>query len=143
MRQPAHPTATETTVHPEAVVATYLDAFYSGDLETAASLLAEDFCFQGPTRQIEGKQAFLDRAEGVRSMLRGDHRVRQWVDGNEICTLHEAKLVTSIGEGSVLVSEWHSVRDGQLVSGQSVFDTTAFRALVPAPPPDLPAAPQP
>jgi hypothetical protein len=135
MAQSAHPTDTETTVYPEALVATYLDSFYSGDFERAASVLAEDFCFQGPSHQIEGKQAFLVRGEGVRPMMRGDHIVRQWVDGNEICTLHEVELVTPVGEGSVVVSEWHSVRGGQLVSGRSVFDTTAFRSLVPAPSP--------
>jgi hypothetical protein len=139
MPQPARPTDTETTVNPEVLVATYLESFYSGDLERAASVLAEDFRFQGPSRQVEGKQAFLLRAEGVRSIMGGDRLVRQWVDGNEICTLHEARLVTPAGEGSILVSEWHSVRGGQLVSGRSVFDTTAFRSLVPAPSPDLPA----
>jgi hypothetical protein len=137
MPQSAHPTDTEATVDPEVLVATYLDSFYSGDLERAASVLAEDFRFQGPAHQIEGKQAFLERAEGVRSVMRGDRVVRQWVDGNEICTLHEVDLVSPVGEGSVVVSEWHTVRGGQLVSGRSVFDTTAFRSLVPAP--DLPA----
>jgi hypothetical protein len=137
MTQPADPTETETTVYPEVLVATYLDSFYRGDLERAASVLADDFRFQGPTHLVEGKQAFLVRAEGARSTMRGHHVVRQWVDGNEICTLHEVDLVTPVGEGSVIVSEWHSVRGGQLVSGRSVFDTTAFRSLVPAP--DLPA----
>src|ERR1700736_3675537 len=86
MPQPARPTDTETTVDPEVLVATYLDSFYSGDFDRAASVLAEDFRFQGPSHQVEGKQAFLVRAEGVRSIMRGDHLVRQWIDGNEICT---------------------------------------------------------
>jgi hypothetical protein len=32
------------------------------------------------------------------------------------------------------MSEWHTVRDGKLLSGQVVFDAAAFRAFLPQPP---------
>jgi hypothetical protein len=42
-------------------------------------------------------------------------------------------LKTPAGKGSVLVSEWNTVRDGKVTSAPLVFDTAAFRSLVPQP----------
>ena len=35
------------------------------------------------------------------------------------------------GAGSVVMSEWRVARDGELTSGRVMFDTAAFRDLVP------------
>jgi predicted ester cyclase len=44
---------------PEEIVQAYLDAFNSGDLETAASYYADDFQFIGPTPEPIGPDAYL------------------------------------------------------------------------------------
>ena len=113
------------------VVEQYLDAFYRGDFESAQALLADDLSFKGPFVEVDGGDQFLASAEGLRRIVKGHRTVRQWHDGEEISTLYEMKLETPAGKGSVLVSEWNTVRGSKIVSATLVFDTAEFRKLVP------------
>lgn len=113
------------------VVDLYLDAFYRADFETARALLADDLSFEGPFIQVQGADRFIASADGLRHIIRGHSTVRQWQDGEEISTLYEMKLETPLGTGSVLVSEWNTVRGGLVASATLVFDTTEFQKLLP------------
>jgi hypothetical protein len=113
------------------VVDQYLDAFYRGDFETARTLLADDLSFKGPFVQVEGADQFVASADGLRKIVRGRRTVHQWRDGEEISTLYEMNLETPAGTGSVLVSEWNTVRGGEVAKATLVFDTAEFRKLVP------------
>lgn len=122
------------TSTPVEVVNEYLSGFYSGDFTRAAATLAADFSFQGPFLRVEGRDGFLNGAHGLRPVVRGHRLLRQWRDGDEVCSIYEVDLHTPAGSGSVVMSEWHTVRGGQLASGRVVFDTAPFRALMPARP---------
>lgn len=122
------------TSTPAEVVNEYLSSFYSGDFTSAAGTLAADFSFQGPFLRVQGRDEFLTGAQGLRPVIRGHRLLRQWRDGDEICSIYEVDLHTPAGSGSVVMSEWHTVCDGQLAKGHVVFDTAAFRALMPARP---------
>jgi hypothetical protein len=113
------------------VVSAYLAAFYAGDFVKARSLVAVDFSFRGPFLQVEGRDAFFDGAAGLLPIVRGHRVLRQWADGNDVCSVYEIALETSIGAGSLLMSEWNTVRSGLVTSGCVIFDTAAFRALAP------------
>jgi hypothetical protein len=110
----------------------YLNAFYSGDFETARGLVADAFTFQGPFVTAPTAEAFFSSAAPLAKLVRGLRIVRQWEDGGDVGTLFEMKLATPTGAGEIFAAEWHSVRGGRLVSGHIVFDTAAFRAIVPA-----------
>ena len=112
----------------------YLSAFYTGDFDRARSVVAERFRFDGPFVQADGREDFFRSAEGLRAIVRGHRLLHRWVDGDEVCSLYEVHLQTPAGTGSVTMSEWHTVHDGLLVAGRVVFDTAAFRALMPAAP---------
>jgi limonene-1,2-epoxide hydrolase len=133
------PVAPETataqpTTSAEAVNA-YLTAFYAGDFARARELVADDFRFEGPFVRVQGKDAFFAGAEGLRGVVGGHRMVRQWVDGADVSSIYEVALRAGAGRGEVLMSEWHTVSDGRLVSGRVTFDTAAFRALLPGPDP--------
>lgn len=125
---------TQVTSSPTEVVNAYLTAFYSADFATAQSLVADTFAFRGPFLQVETRQDFFNGAAGLRPIVRGHRLVRQWHDGEDVCSMYEVQIETPGTAGSVLMSEWSTVRDGQLVAARLVFDTGAFRALVPRPP---------
>lgn len=116
---------------PDQIVDQYLDAFYRGDFETARTLLADDLSFTGPFVQVDGADRFVASAEGLRRIVRGHRTVRRWHDGDEVSTLYEMKLETPVGKGSVLVSEWNIVREGEVAMATLVFDTAEFKRLVP------------
>jgi hypothetical protein len=113
------------------IVDRYLDAFYRGDFDTARTLLSDDLSFKGPFIQVDGADRFFASADGLRQIVRGHRTVRQWQDDNELSTLYQMELETPAGKGSVLVSEWNTVRDGKVASAVLVFDTAEFRKLVP------------
>lgn len=110
----------------------YLDRFTSGDLDGARDLLAEDFSFTGPVLQAEGRDEFLAGASGLAPIVRGAEMLRQWEDGEEVCSVYEFKVETPVGAGSIPMTEWCRVRDGKLVSARLIFDTAQMAALMPA-----------
>jgi hypothetical protein len=113
------------------VVNRYLGAFTSGDYATASGYVARDFSFAGPIAQYETKAAFFAGAAGLLPVLRGHQLLRQWEDGNEVCSVFQLNLESQMGAGSILTSEWNTVHDGQVTSSRLVFDSAAFRALLP------------
>ena len=112
------------------VVNTYLTSFYSGDFDKAGTVVSEDFVFVGPFLQVESKELFFQGAEGLRPIVRGHRLLRQWSDSNNVSSIYDVDLETPAGAGSIVMSEWHKLRDGELVSGRIIFDTAAFRTLV-------------
>jgi hypothetical protein len=113
------------------VVERYLTAFYRGDFEAARPLVSDGLLFRGPFLQVDGADAFFRGAEGLRRIVRGHRTLRQWQDGGDVCSMYELDIETPIASGSVLMSEWDTVRDGLVAGARVVFDTAAFRALVP------------
>jgi len=112
------------------VVNAYLAAFCAGDLAQARGLMAEDFSFRGPLAQADTKDTFFANVAPLAPLMRGYRLLRQWADGDDVCSVYEFKLATPVGAGSVLVSEWNTVRDGRLASSRLIFDSAAFQALL-------------
>ncbi len=130
----AHSVSTSAGAAPAVdVVNRYLRAFYTGNFDDARSVVGPSFSFEGPFLHVDGREGFFRGAEGLRSIVGGHELVRQWVDGDEVTSLFAVKLKTAAREGDVLMSEWHTVRDGLIVRGRVVFDTAQFRSIVPAP----------
>lgn len=113
------------------VFASYLARFTAGDVEGASELLADDFDFEGPMIQAKGKAEFLAGASPLGPIMRGADMRRQWVDGDEVCSVYDFKIETPLGAGSIPMAEWSIVRDGKIVSSRLVFDTAAMTSLMP------------
>ena len=110
----------------------YLSAFGSNDMERARALVADDFSFDGPMLQVQGKDAFFEAMSGLPSIMKGHKILKQFEDGDEVCSIYDFEIETPAGSGSVTMSEWCTVEDGQLKSARLLFDTAAFNALMPA-----------
>ncbi len=110
----------------------YLSAFTSGDMDTARSLIADDFSFAGPMLQVTGKEEFFAGASQLLPIMQGYRMLRQWEDGDEVCSIYEFKIETPAAAGAIVMTEWCKVREGRLASSRLVFDTAAFNKLMPA-----------
>ena len=110
------------------VVNEYLAAYTSGDVERAASLVSDDFRFRGPMTETVGRDTFAGMARHVAPHARGHQMLRQWSDGDEVCSLYRFDVEPPTGATSVLVSEWNTVRDARVCSSVMIFDTAPFQA---------------
>ena len=114
------------------VFRTYLERFSGGDVAGAAELLDDEFTFDGPILQSKGKAGFLAGSQAAAQMARGCEIRRQWVDGDEVCSVYDFRMETPAGAASIPMAEWSVIRDGKLVSSRLIFDTGAMAALMPA-----------
>lgn len=112
------------------LVNSYLTSFYVGDFEKARTVVSDDFVFVGPFLQVESKQLFFEGAEGLRGIVRGHRLLQQWSHSNNVSSIYDVDFETPAGAGSIVMSEWHVLRDGELATGRVIFDSAAFRTLV-------------
>ena len=116
---------------PAALVNQYLAAFYSGDFSTAREFVADDFHFDGPFVEATNKEMYFASAARLAPVVKGHKLLRQWEQGNEVCSIYDVDLETPAGKGTVTMSEWHTTGKNQLRSGRVILDTAVFRALMP------------
>jgi hypothetical protein len=112
---------------PLEVVNAYLAAYPSGNVDRAASLVSEDFSFQGPMQTTAGRTALRRIAAHVAANARGHRVLRQWQDDDEVCTIYQLSVEMGNEATSLLVSEWNKVRGWQVASSLMLFDTGPFR----------------
>ena len=117
------------------IVNQYLEAFYAGDFDGAGALVAEDFQFKGPFIEVVGRAKYFLAAERLKPIMRGHVMLKQWEDGADICSLYEVNLQTPATSGKIYMSEWNRVLNEKLAVARLIFDTGAFRKLVPIPQP--------
>ena len=110
----------------------YLGAVLSGDHETAAKYLAEDFTFKGPMMAANSREEFFaNLSPQLAVMTRGYNILQQFEKDDELCAIFEYNIETPVDKGAVYMVEWVKLHDGQLTSARLVFDTAQFMALMP------------
>ena len=116
------------------VVNSYLKSFYSGDFDSAETFLADEFKFKGPFVEVTGRRDYLLAAMRLRPIVRGHVLLKQWEQHMDVCSIYDVSLQTPAGSGNVTMAEWNQVLNGKLISGRLIFDTGAFRKILPLPP---------
>lgn len=111
------------------LVRRYLEAFTAGDWTVVEGLLTEDFRLVGPDSTIEGRAALLAAGEQLLPMMRGHRMLRQWEDGDEVCSVYEFLMESPAATVTSYMTEWNTVRDGRIASGRLLFDTGSWNRL--------------
>lgn len=114
-------------------VTRYLQAFYSGDFEAARAVVAPELSFEGPFVKAADRETFFRSAGPLAALVRGHRLLHQWADDGDVCSIFELRLESPAGRATVPMAEWHTVRDRRIVAARVLFDSAAFRAVVPAP----------
>ncbi|WP_426661852.1 nuclear transport factor 2 family protein [Rhodanobacter aciditrophus] len=116
---------------PSELVTAFLQAFMSGDVEKASGMVSDDFCFRAPMHQGEGsKAAYFAGAERKTRFIHAFRILRQWTQGNDVCTVYEIDVRTTEGSATMAMSEWHTVRAGRVSSTYMVFDSASRAATL-------------
>jgi SnoaL-like domain len=107
-------------VQPKGVVMSYIAALDRRSYEEAMSYLDGEVRIKGPAGETLGKP--LDFVEMLRK-YRGRYDVKKvFVDGEDVCVLYH---LSTTGP-TVYMSSWYQVKDGKIVSIQTVFDPKGF-----------------
>lgn len=115
---------TPGTADPAGVVRAYLEAYFSGDLDTARALVRDDFSFRAPLVDGGGtKDMFFAGSEAKVRHVDEVRILRQWQDGGDVSTVYELRIATPQGSAPLLLHEWHTVVDGRLAASTLIFDT--------------------
>ena len=117
----------ERDSEPKNVVMSYIGDLDSQEYESALRLLHERVRIRGPAGETFGKP--LDFIEMLRK-YRGKYDIKKvFADGHDVCVLYDLKTTGP----TVFMSSWYQVRDGKIVSIQTIFDPRSF-----GPPPEKP-----
>lgn len=112
-----------------ALVRRYLDAFTGGRWGEVEQLLTDDFTLVGPDSTIEGRDALLAAGENLLPMMRGHRMLRQWEDGEDVCSFYEFRMESPAAAITAPMTEWNTIRDGRIVRGRLLFDTGVWNRL--------------
>ena len=104
------------------VVMSYIMALDNQDYDSARKWLGDNVLVKGPAGE-----AFRSPDEFIRMMQtqRGKYDIKKvFVDGDDICLLYDFITQTV----KVFFSSWYKVKDGKIISIQTVFDPRPFTA---------------
>lgn len=103
----------------------FLDAFTGGDAETLATLLADDFCFDGPIAHYRGAEEFLTGSRRfVEGLQPGWRSVAAFGDAHEALLLYDLTLRTG---AAMRIADHFTVADGRITAEAILWDTAAMR----------------
>ena len=101
-------------------VMSYIRALDGQDYDGALKYLHDRVRIRGPAGETFGKP--LDFIEMLRK-YHGRYDVKKvFSDEDDVCVLYDLKMTGP----TVFMSSWYQVRDGKIVSIQTVFDPRAF-----------------
>jgi hypothetical protein len=125
MNAPTSPNDGPREQRPSEIVTRFLSSYHSGRIADARAMLTEDLSFRAPLVDEGSQEAFFAGAEEKSALVRGFRVLRQWEDADDVSTLYEIDVETKAGAASMLMHEWHHIRDGSIDSTVMVFDTVA------------------
>ena len=107
---------------PREVVMSYIEALDGQRYEDAMAFLPEGVRIRGPGGETFGKpREFVEMLRAYR----GRYDVKKvFDDGADVCVLYDLKTTGP----TVYMSSWYQVKEGKIVSIQTVFDPAAFSA---------------
>lgn len=110
---------------PKELVMSYIGALHNGEYEKALEHLHDRVRIRGPAGETFGKP--LDFIAMLKK-YRGRYDVKKvFAEGEDVCVLYDLSTLDT----TVYMSSWYQVKDGKIVSIQTVFDPRAF-----GPPPE-------
>jgi ketosteroid isomerase-like protein len=109
------------------IVGRYHQAFGSGDVATARSLLADDLHFEGPIEQFDGADDYVQSLGKLAQIVTGSDVKQVVADGDDVVTIYD--LHTNTPAGTSHVAEWATVKGDKIAEMRVFFDARPFAAM--------------
>jgi ketosteroid isomerase-like protein len=116
------------------VLRNFYDAAVKRDLATARACLADDLVFEGLFETYRGADDYMKTFAGLLQITVRLEVKRIIGEGNDAAVFFELETKAP-AEATVLVAEWHQVRNGKIFHAQSAFDGRPYAAMFARPAP--------
>ena len=110
------------------VVGSYYDAWKAGKGDFSTVPLAPDFAFTGPVASFETAEGYRQMAAQAGPMVTSFTVRRQFIDGDTVCSIIDWAMALPIA--SMTSAEILTVRDGQIVRGELIYDAQELRTAM-------------
>lgn len=105
----------------------HLTSSAGADLSQAAELLADDVIFTGPLMRMSGKDAYINLLRQFLPAHVSTRVLRQFADGDEVCSIDELTVRTPSGEIITLaMAEWFKLSGGRISEHTLYYDPREF-----------------
>ncbi len=91
-----------------------------------ADVLADGVTFNGPLVQWTGKAEFLEGFKQMAAGMAGVRMLKQFENGDEVCSIFEMDLNTPKGPITATMSEWVKTSNGRITEARLHFDPRAL-----------------
>ena len=107
---------------PAEIVNAYLSAFIAREYGEARRYLAdENFYYEDPVNRFDSADELLRYTQMVGPVIASVDVLKQFTDGNEVCTI--LSFTAQLSEKTtVMVVQWALVRNGRIVSMYGIYD---------------------
>jgi ketosteroid isomerase-like protein len=112
---------------PLGVVNRFYEATSNCRIDELAGLVSEDVTFDGPVMQARGAREYLAMNEQLLGFHRGTTMLRQFENGDAVCSIYELTMSTPAGaELTLTLADWIEVADGRIAAQRIFFDPREF-----------------
>lgn len=109
---------------PAETVRVFTEAWTSGDMDAAASYVADDVVFDGPLGHVDGRQAYMDGLRGLAQIFKSVKILAAYGDDTQALIMYEAPTDSY---GTLTCAKLFTLRGGKIVSDRLTFDATEMR----------------
>ncbi len=97
------------------------------------SLVASDVQFEGPLMKLSGAREYISTVGPFLKFHKGMRMLRQFEDGNHVCSIYEMSLATPAGGTLTLeFADWIRIEDGRVAEQKLYYDPREFaKAFMP------------
>lgn len=97
------------------------------DADGVRSFLTDDFEFVGPMAHVKGADAFVELNRQFLPAMRASRMVRQFEQGDEVCSIYELDLVGPSGaQFTADMADWIRVTGGRMAEQRLYYDAREF-----------------
>ena len=109
------------------IVNRYYDLCNHRQGEGFASLIAENIEFEGPVMRLSGAEQYVGAVGPLLKFHQGMRMLKQFEDGDHVCSIYEMTLVTPAGGTLTLAfADWIRVAEGKVAEQKLYYDPREF-----------------
>ena len=123
MKRTKGTTEMSTTADPAEIIQRYHDAWTSGDVDSAMSLVADSAAFFAPDPEVSTKEQWRNYLRNFVPMLTGAPELTRMTDEHRVALWYFPQTATTT---TTLASELFTVEDGRIVEIRLAFDRMGY-----------------